>query len=74
MLTVNKAAERLQVSAALGYSLTLARKVRFARVGHGYGRLRIPEDAIEEYVARSTFGVVEPKPPPERFRLKHLRL
>jgi excisionase family DNA binding protein len=74
MLTVKQAAERLGVSPGLIYSLVSARKIRYTRVGHGRGRLRIPEDALEEYVAKATFGVEETKPEPRRFRLKHLKL
>lgn len=74
LLTVKEAAARLGVSKGLVYALASGRKLRFVRVGHGRGRIRIPEDAVEEYLARSTFGIVEPKPSPERFRLKHLKL
>ena len=74
MLTVAQAAERLGVSRALVYSLIAARKLRFCRVGNGRGRVRIPEDAIGEYLARCTFEVREDKPPASTPRLKHLRL
>lgn len=74
LLTVKEAAERLNVSAALVYSLISGRKLRFVRVGNGRGRIRVPEDAIGEYLARSTFGVEEKKPEPQRVRLKHLKL
>jgi excisionase family DNA binding protein len=74
LLTVKQAAERLRVSPGLIYSLVGGRKLRFVRVGNGRGRLRIPEDAIEEYLARSTFAPQEPKAVPVRVRLKHLHL
>jgi excisionase family DNA binding protein len=75
-LTVTQAARRLGVSPSLIYGLVSARKLRFCRIGNGRGRIRIPEDAIEEYLARCTFGVCEqqpPRPTPARLRLRHLR-
>jgi excisionase family DNA binding protein len=75
LLTVKGAAERLAISPTLVYSLVAGRKLRFMRIGNGRGRIRIPEEAIEEYLARSTFEPKEPKGPlPPRVRLKHLRL
>jgi excisionase family DNA binding protein len=74
LLTVSEAAARLGVSPGLIYSLVAGRKLRFARVGNGRGRIRIPEDAIGEYVSQATFAPQEQKPPPGRVRLKHLKL
>jgi excisionase family DNA binding protein len=74
LLTVKQAAARLGVSSGLIYSLVAGRKLRFARVGNGRGRIRIPEGAIDEYMARATFAPQEQKPPPGRVRLKHLKL
>jgi excisionase family DNA binding protein len=74
LLTVNQAAGRLAVSPGLVYSLVAGRKLRFVRVGNGRGRIRIPEDAIGEYVSRATYAPQEQKPPPGRVRLKHLNL
>jgi excisionase family DNA binding protein len=76
LLTVKQAAERLGISAALTYSLVAGRKLRFCRVGNGRGRIRIPEDAIGEYLARCTFEPTEqerPGPAPRMPRLRHLR-
>ena len=76
MLTVKQAAERLNVSLSLTYSLIAGRKLRFFRVGNGQGRIRIPEDAIGEYLARCVFEPKEEKParPTSRTpRLRHLR-
>ncbi len=73
-MKVADAAARLQVSAALIYSLIAAGKLRHCRVGHGRGRIRIPDDAIEEYLARCTFGVREEKPAAPTPRMKHLNL
>ncbi len=74
MLTVAQAAERLGISSSLVYSLVSGRKLRYCRVGNGRGRIRIPDDAIGEYLARCTFEPMEEKPAPERVKLKHLRL
>ncbi len=73
-MNVRQASERLEVSPSLVYSLCASGKLRHCRVGHGRGRLRIPEDAIEEYLARCTFGVREEKPVASMPRLKHIRL
>jgi excisionase family DNA binding protein len=73
-MRVGEAALRLEVSPALVYSLVAAGKLRHYRVGLGRGRIRIPEDAIGEYLARCTFGVREEKPAARVPRLKHLRL
>jgi excisionase family DNA binding protein len=74
LLSVKDAAARLGVSPGLIYSLVTGRKLRYVRVGNGRGRLRIPEDAIEEYLARSTFAPQEAKAPAVRVKLKHLRI
>ena len=73
-MNVRQAAERLEISQSLVYSLIAAGQLRHCRVGHGRGRLRIPPDAIEEYLARCTFGVREEKPAAPMPRLKHIRL
>jgi excisionase family DNA binding protein len=59
---------------ALVYSLISSGKLGHYRIGNGRGRLRIPEDAIEEYLARCTFGVREEKPAARMPRLKHINL
>ena len=74
LLSVKDTASRLGISPGLVYSLVAGRKLRFVRIGNGRGRIRIPEDAIGEYLARSTFAPQEPQPPSGRVRLKHLRL
>lgn len=74
LLTVQQAAARLSVSPALVYSLISGRKLRFVRVGNGRGRIRIPDEAIEEYLARATFRVEEKKPTPPQAPLKHLKV
>jgi len=52
LLTVKQAADRLNASASLVYDLVGARKLRACRIGNGRGRIRIPESAIDEYLAR----------------------
>jgi excisionase family DNA binding protein len=74
LLTVKETASRLGLSPGLVYSLVAGRKLRFVRIGNGRGRIRIPEDAIGEYLAHSTFALQEPQTPSGRVRLKHLRL
>lgn len=76
LLTVKQAAERLGISQALTYSLVAGRKLRFCRVGNGRGRIRIPDDAIGEYLARCTFEAGEDRKPTSAPapKLKHLRL
>lgn len=74
MLTVKAAAERLGISPGLVYGLISGRKVRFCRVGNGRGRIRIPEDAIGEYLARCTFEPVDGLPATRPPGAKRLRL
>jgi len=74
MLSVKQAAARLGVSPGLVYSLIAGRRLRFCRVGNGRGRIRIPDDAIGEYLARCTFDIKEEKPAPINPRLKHIKL
>jgi excisionase family DNA binding protein len=74
-MTIKECAERLSVSSSLIYSLVASRKIRFCRIGNGRGRLRIPEDAVLEYLARCTFDIEEPKSPARSIRpLRHLDL
>lgn len=77
MLSVRAAAERLGVSAALVYGLCAARRLRHERHGLGRGRIRIPEEAIEEYRRGVTVAVCEAAeqeaPRPKRIKLRHLR-
>ena len=55
-LTVKEAAPLLGLSPASVYALCTAKKLRHRRVGPGEGKIVIPSDAIEEYLARSTVG------------------
>lgn len=74
-LTVKEAAERLGISPGLMYALVAARKVRHERHGVGRGRIKIPEDALDEYRRRQTVeAVAAPTAPAVRLRLRHLNL
>jgi excisionase family DNA binding protein len=73
LLTVRQAAEQLGVSQSLVYGLISSRQLRHCRIGNGRGTLRIPVDAIGEYLARCTFDVKEEKPAAPPVKLKYLR-
>ena len=53
-LTVKDAVPLLGLSPASVYALCTAKKLRHRRVGPGEGKIVIPPDAVEEYLARST--------------------
>ena len=74
LLTVKDTATRLGISPGLVYSLAAGRKLRLVRIGNGRGRIRIPEEAIEEYLARSTFAPAGAAKVERAGRLRHLRL
>jgi excisionase family DNA binding protein len=67
-MNVRQAAERLEVSASLVYSLISTGRLRCSRHGLGRGCIRISDDQLEEYRAAS---LVEPPPrtPYESLRL-----
>jgi excisionase family DNA binding protein len=50
VLSVKQAAERLGVSMQTVYVLRAAHRLRHSRVGLSHGAIRIPEDAIAEYL------------------------
>ena len=78
MLTVVQAANLLGVKPGLVYSLCSGGRLRHCKIGHGRGVIRIPEDALDEYVRSVTFGTEgakePPSPPRRKVNLKHLRL
>jgi excisionase family DNA binding protein len=77
MMTVKQAAGKLGVSPALVYALVAARRIRHERHGLGRGRIRIAEDALDEYRRRQTVEVAEAvvAPPPRPRRIyKHVRV
>jgi excisionase family DNA binding protein len=66
LLTVADAAKRLCCSPATVYALCTALKLRHARVGTGRGAIRVPTDAIEEYIASTMTGPSPKMPEPVR--------
>jgi excisionase family DNA binding protein len=79
MLRIKEAAELLKISAGTLYFLCASKQIRHvrirARAGAGRGSIRIPMDAIQEYLDRHTVAVVSPSPVPQRARpLKYLNL
>jgi excisionase family DNA binding protein len=77
MKTVRQAAEILQVSIATVYALCAARKLRHVRIGFGRGSIRVPEEAIREYVDQQMVAATGPKPapppsPPRPLKFLHL--
>lgn len=79
LLNVQQAAERLAVSKGEVYELCRARRIRHHRIGIGNqrGAIRIPEDAIEEFLRQTVVDVVpilEPPPPmPQPTRAKPVK-
>jgi excisionase family DNA binding protein len=61
-LTVKEAAPRLGLSTASVYALCATRKLRHRRVGVGRGKIVIPPDAIDEYLAGATVDSTEAVP------------
>lgn len=75
MLTVKAAAELLGCCVDTVYALCAARKLRHERIGLGRGRIRIPEESIEEYRRRVTVAAEEASvPPPSPIKLRHVSL
>ena len=77
LYTIREAADLLLVSPALVYALCASRKIRHERHGLKRGRIRIPQDALDEYRRLQTVEAAAPPPPatPEApIKLKHLRL
>ncbi|WP_168218903.1 helix-turn-helix domain-containing protein [Limnoglobus roseus] len=61
-LTVKEAATCLRLSPAAVYGLCAAKLLRHQRVGVGRGKILIPPDAIDEYLARGTVRSAESHP------------
>ncbi|MDB5307960.1 MAG: DNA-binding protein [Gemmataceae bacterium] len=61
-LTVREAAVELRCSAATVYALCSARKLRHQRVGVGRGKILVPADAVDEYLAKGTVKSTEAHP------------
>lgn len=80
LLNVEQASELLQISVGSVYLLCQTRRIRHHRVGSAgrgkRGKILIPQDAIEEYLASTTVGVEqETKPAPRPRRVyKHIKV
>jgi excisionase family DNA binding protein len=79
MLTVQETATMLGISPGLVYALCSSKRLRHERHGLGRGKIRIPEDAVEEYrrsvtVAATVKVPQAAAPPAARLQLKHLKL
>jgi excisionase family DNA binding protein len=77
-LSVKQAAERLGVSTKLVYALCASRRLRHERHGLGRGRIKIPQDALEEYRRSVTVGVgreaAASPPAPEKATAAHFEI
>jgi len=77
LFTVKETAGLLNVSIDLVYQLVACRKIRHERIGLGRGRIRIPEDALDEFRARATIGPIQEASEKSLARigpLKHLKI
>jgi excisionase family DNA binding protein len=76
LLSVLEAAQLLTVSVDTVYGLCAAKQLRHERLGLRRGRIRIPVEAIDEYLQRVAVGVEEAvKPPPAApLKLRHVSL
>jgi excisionase family DNA binding protein len=76
MFSVAEAAKELGVSVGTVYALCARRKLRHERHGLGRGRIKIPEDALEEYRRNVTVETAgegrKATSPPARPKLSHL--
>jgi excisionase family DNA binding protein len=73
LLKIHELKDRLRISLTTAYNLVARGKIRHVRVGLGRGGIRIPEEALMEYLkAREWGGQSEPLAPPQRAKLKHL--
>ena len=77
MLTVNQAAERLNVSVKTVRNLIASGRLAHYRIGTGRGVIRISEDALDRHLAECEVREdVSPAPPRRRERriLRHISL
>ncbi|WZO97230.1 helix-turn-helix domain-containing protein [Isosphaeraceae bacterium EP7] len=61
-LTVKEAAPMLRLSEASVYALCSSKRLRHQRVGVGRGKILIPPDALDEYLAKGTVRSTEGHP------------
>jgi excisionase family DNA binding protein len=62
-MNVKEAAKRLEVSPSLVYALASAGRLRHYRIGNGRGAIRIPDDAIGEFLKTAEVSMPAPKRP-----------
>lgn len=77
LLLIREVARWLRCSQSTAYGLVASGALRHVRLGVGKGGIRIPVDAVQEFLAKRQTGAAEPKPsPPPRkpAKLKHLTL
>jgi excisionase family DNA binding protein len=75
LLSVKEAAARLGVSPGIVYGLCARRLLRHERHVLGRGRIKIPEDSLDEYRRSVTVAVAASVPPATPgVKLKHLSL
>ena len=74
LLTVEQAAEQLQVSKSIVYSLNEAGRLACHRIGLGRGTIRISTMDIESYLDACRHGDFVKESVPRRAKLKHIRL
>ncbi|QEL18591.1 helix-turn-helix domain-containing protein [Limnoglobus roseus] len=70
VFTVKEAARSLRLSVASIYALCAVKKLRHQRVGVGRGKILIPADSIQEYLAKGTVEPAGVSPPPRGTRVK----
>lgn len=71
-MRVKEAADKLDVSVSLVYLLIAGGKLRHYRLGLGRGAIRVPEDAIAEYLKGAE--VFMQAAPSARKGFRHIRL
>ena len=77
MLTVDQAAERLNVSVKTVRNLLASGKLAHYRIGAGRGVIRISEEALDRHLAECEVRENDSPSPPrrrERRKLRHINL
>lgn len=73
-MTVKEAADRLEVSVSLTYSLLTSGKLRGTRHGLGRGTWRVSESQLSAYLDSVESGAPPRAERPRPARLKHLKV
>jgi excisionase family DNA binding protein len=74
LLTVKETAALFGISPGLVYALCSRKRLRHERHGLGRGKIKIPEDAIEEYRRSVTVPADTPTAVRVPVKLKHLSI